>query len=274
MNNSNNITILQKAGVFALATLGILALAATWFMYKTFSHQDTRTFTVQGKGEVEVKATKATVSAEIFAESKDTKDGGDAALKLTETSTKIFAELEKAGVKKEDIKTQNVSTNPKYDYCYNYVNNRYALPEYCKKDPNDQKVIGYTSTQSITVKITDNKSLVEKVLGLLPQLGARNTNGPAWEVDNKKAVQEAREKAVAEAKEKATSIAKSLGMSLGEVQYYAENQGGGGGPMPFMMKGLTSARAEMAPALMDISVPVSEGTDKVTVNVDITYELR
>jgi uncharacterized protein YggE len=147
---------------------------------------DCKSFSILGKGEVEVKATKATISADMVADSKETKDGGESVKMLTEMTTKVFAELEKLGVKKDDIKTQNVSTNPKYDYCYNYVNQRYNLPEYCKNNPNDPKIIGYTSTQSITVKIDDNKELVEKVLGLLPTLGIRNMNGPMWEVDNKK----------------------------------------------------------------------------------------
>jgi len=271
MNNIKEITLLQKAGIFTLITVGILALSAVWFMYKSFSQQDTRTFVVQGKGEVEVKATKATISADFVGESKNVKDGGEAVKNLADISTKVFAELEKAGVKKEDIKTQNVSTNPKYEYCYNYP--QASMPVYCKTNPNEPKIVGFTSTQNFTISIKDNKELVEKILGLMPSLGARNTNGPNWEVDNKAATQEAREKAVAEAKEKALGIAKSLGMTLGDVQYYNENTGGGN-PYPVMYNTM-SARADkamMAPEAA--SVPVSEGTDKVIVNVDITYELN
>jgi uncharacterized protein YggE len=268
----NNTTLLQKAGVFALGSVGVLALSGVWFIYKGISQSDERTFNVQGKGEIEVKATKATISADIVSDSKDMKDGGESVKNLSEMTKKIFAELKAAGVKEEDIKTQNVSTNPKYDYCYNYVNQRYNLPDYCKNNPNDPKIIGFTSSQTITVKIEDNKELVEKVLGLLPSLGARSVNGPAWEVDNKKAIQEARELAVKEAREKAEGIAKSLGMSLGEVKYYNESQGGNAPvPMMFAKDMAMSARVESAGA---VSIPVSEGTDKVTVNVDITYELR
>jgi uncharacterized protein YggE len=269
---NNNVTILQKAGVFALVCVGVLALSAVWFMYKSFSHQDAKSFTVQGKGEVEVKATKATISAELVADSKDVKDGGESVKMLTDMTKNVFAELEKMGVKTDDIKTQNVSTNPKYDYCYNYANQRYNLPEYCKNNPNDPKIIGFTSTQSITVKIEDNKELVEKVLGLLPTLGVRNMNGPMWEVDNKKAIQEARELAVKEAKEKAEGIARAIGKDLGDVTFYSENQGGGGAPIFFGKDMVMSARAEIAP--VSAPVPVSEGTDKVVVNVDISYELE
>lgn len=266
---NTNITILQKAGVFALVCLGLLALSAMWFMYKSFSHQDTKTFTVQGKGEVEVKANKATINAEFVADSKDTKNGSEATKMLSDNLTKAIAQLKEMGLGEDDIKTLNQSTNPKYDYCYNYVNQRYNLPEYCKNNPNDPKIIGHTSQQTLQIKIEDNKELVEKILGVLPSLGARTVNGPAWEVDNKKAIQEARELAVAEAKEKAEGIAKAIGKRLGDVTFYSENQGGGMPPVFYGRDMVMSAKVEMAPS----SVPVSEGTDKVVVNVDITYEL-
>lgn len=272
MNNQikqfSEISILQKAGVFTLITIGVLALSAVWFMYKSFAHQDVRTFAVQGKGEVEVQATKATINSDFLGEGKTSEE---AITKLSESSTKVFAELDRVGVKKEWIKTQNVSSNPKLEYCYNFSGGNY--PAWCKNNPSQSRTVGYEATQNFEIKINDNKELVEKLLGLLPTLGARNMNGPNWEVDNKKAIQEAREKAVTEAKEKAMGIAKSLGMSLGDVQYYSENQGGGGYPIVYAKGNMMSARAEMAPA-MDVSVPVSQGTDKVTVNVDITYELR
>lgn len=267
-------TLLQKSGVFALVCIGLLALSAVWFMYKSFSQQDTRTFAVAGKGEIDVQATKATITGEFIADSENRENASEAREKLTATTKNVFVELKKIGVEEKDIKTENVSTNAKYDYCYNYAQNtRIALPEYCKTNPNDPKVIGHTASQNFTISIKDNKELVEKVLGLLPSLGARNTYGPNWEVDNETAVQQARELAVQEAKAKAEGIAKSLGMRLGEVQYYSEDQGGGQ-PYPVMYAKdmAVSARAEMAPAYNP--VPVSEGTDKVVVNVNITYELR
>jgi uncharacterized protein YggE len=266
--NTKDITLLQKAGIFTLITVGILALSAVWFMYKSFAQQETRTFNVQGRGEVEVKATKATISADFVSEAKTAKLAIE---DLAKVSKGVFAELETAGVKKEDIKTASVSTNPKYDYCYNYTKTN--MPDYCMTNPNEGKIVGYTATQNFTVSIDDDKDLVEKVIGLMPSLGARNTYGPNWEVDNKAAIQEARELAVIEAREKAEGIAKSLGMDLGDVQYYSENQGGGV-PYPMMYGSVGSARAEMAPKAMDVSVPVSEGTDKVIVNVDITYRLE
>ncbi len=264
---NQELSLLQKAGVFALVCAGLLALSGVWYLYKSFSHQDVKTFAVQGKGEVNVQPTKATINADFIGEGA-TPD--EATKKLTEQTAKAFTELEKAGVQKENIKTQNVSSNPKYEYCYNYGGN---LPAWCKNNPSQNRVVGYEATQNFEVKISDNKDLVEKVLGLFPTLGARNMNGPNWEVDNKVATQQARELAVKEAREKAEGIAKSLGMTLGDVQYYFEDQGGQPYPMMYAKGMGMSARTEIAPA-MDSSVPVSAGTDKVVVNVNITYELK
>ncbi len=268
---TNDISILHKAGVFALVCAGVLALAGVWFMYKSFSHQDTKSFTVQGKGEVEVKATKATIVANFMTETKDPKNAKLAIDEMSVLAKKVYAELESIGVDKDDIKTGQFSQSEKYDYCYNYTNQRIALPEYCKTNPNEPKIIGYNVTQNFTITVNDDRELVEKLLGLLPSLGSKNLQGPNWEVDNKKAIQQARELAVKEAKEKAEGIASAIGMRLGEVQYYSENQGGGMPPAPYARDMMMSAKGESANF---VSVPVSEGTDKVVVNVDITYELK
>lgn len=263
------ITLLQKAGVFALACVGVLALSGVYFIFRSVSDQNMKTFNVAGKGEVEVQATKATVSADFTGEGATS----DVATKnLTDMSTKAFQALKDAGVKDADVKTQSVSVNPKYEYCYSYPAGSY--PVWCKGNPNQNRINGYEATQNFTVTITDNKELVSKILGLFPTLGARNVNGPNWEVDNDTATAQAREKAVADAKAKAESIAKSLGMTLGPVSSYSESTGGGY-PVPIMYSAKTmSVGSAIAPQAADMSVPVSQGTDKVTVDVNITYELR
>jgi uncharacterized protein YggE len=267
-----NLPILHKAGVFALVCVGILCLMGAYYLRESYIHQNARNFSVSGKGEVDVHATKATISADFVGEGA-TSD--EATTKLSELSKKTFDGLAQAEVSKDDIKTQSVSVNPKYEWCYSYPSGSY--PIWCKGNPNQNRITGYEATQNFTVTIKDDKSKVEKILGLFPTLGARNVNGPNWEVDNKAAINEARTKAVADAKAKAQAIADSLGMSLGDVTYYSEDQGGGYPTPIFYSKAgnMTSARAEMAPmAAMDASIPVSEGTDKVTVNVSVTYELR
>ncbi len=263
----NNYTIiLQKAGVFALVAIGLLAVSGVYSIFKIGNISDKKFFAVQGKGEVEVKATKASISADFVSKDKDQKVAGDG---LSKISDKVFAELEKAGVKKEWIKTQNVSLNPDYEYCYSYGA---AMPVWCNRNPNANRVSGYTATQNFTISIDNDKALVEKILGLLPSLGVQNMNGPNFTVDNKAATQEARVKAVAEAKEKAEGIAKSLGMRLGEVQSYTENTGGGNyPPVMYAKAAMLDQSVSSAPAS---PVQISEGTDKVTVTVDISYELR
>jgi uncharacterized protein YggE len=265
-----NLTLLQKAGVFALVCAGVLALSGVWYILKSGADQDKKTFAVQGKGEVDVIANKATINTSFVGEGKTPEE---ASQKLTDQANKAFAELEKVGAKKETIKTKDFSSNPKYEYCYSFAAGQY--PDWCKNNPNQNRIVGYEATENLEVKISDDKALVEKVLGMFATLGARNVNGPNWEVDNDAAIAAARELAVKEARTKAESIAKSLGMRLGKVQYYSEDQVGAPMPVYFGKGGaIMSARAEMAPAAMDMAIPVSQGTDKAVVNVNITYELQ
>jgi uncharacterized protein YggE len=111
---------------------------------------------------------------------------------------------------------------------------------------------------------------LEKVSGLLPGLGAKYTNGPNLIVDSKDATNQARAAAIVDARAKAEVTAKALGKTLGDMMYYSESNGDL--PIPYMM----SARAEVAGKAMDAAAPMSVelGTDKVSIVVNITYELK
>jgi uncharacterized protein len=258
--------LLYKSGVFALVCIGLAALAAVYMIFTSRNDMNKKTLPSQGKGEVTVVANKAKITSNFEFEGKT----ADESIKLLAAKmNEVKIALDREGIKDTDRKTQSVSTNPKYEQC-DYTSSR---PNPCFANP---KIIGYTSGQTLEVyfDVKDgDKSKVEKVLGLMPSLGAKSSNGPDFVVDNKEATKQARELAVKDAKEKAETVAKALGMRLGDVMYYSENNGGGY-PMP-----MYSSRAEMKAmvamdAAMPVSVPVEAGSDKVTVTVDITYELE
>lgn len=264
---------LYKSGVFALASIGLLAIAAIFFMMKVNSDSNSKTFNVHGEGEVKVVANKASISATFYSEGKDQKSTTDA---LAAQSEKMFSALDGLmafKVERKDVKTESVNLQPKYEACdVNYMSARPTPP--CASNP---KIIGYTATQYVMISLEKGVDGVEvadkagKITAVLADLGARDVNGPNWEVDNKSAIAEARELATADAREKAKSIAKSLGMRLGDVVYYNENTGGGQ-PMPYMAKAMTVDAVAGGNAAE--AVQVSAGEDTVTVSVDITYELK
>lgn len=256
-------SLLYKAGVFALVAIGVLALAAIWIMVDQNSRQNSQQLPVEGKAEVSVVPNKATLSVTFEEEGKTQEEATN---KLSQKLSNLTATLDKEDVKSEDRKTENLSVNPKYEQCVYNPN----MPTPCPSDP---KIIGYVANQTMTVKMkieNGDKSKLEKLSGLIPAIGAKYTNGPSLEVDNKEAVNQARAEAIKDAQAKAEITAKALGMRLGKMLYYSENNGAV--PMPYY-----SARAEVAMDMKMVGsapVPVELGSDKVTVSVNITYELK
>jgi uncharacterized protein YggE len=256
-------SLLYKAGVFALLAIGVLALAAIWIMFSQNNQSNSRQLPVEGKAEVSVVPNKATLSVTFEEEGKTQQEASD---KLAQKLTNLSTTLDKEGVKIEDRKTENLSVAPKYEQCiYNPVS-----PTPCPAEP---KIIGYTANQTMTIKMkieNGDKSKLEKLSGLIPAIGAKYTNGPSLEVDNKEAVNQARAEAIADAKAKAEATAKALGLRLGKIMYYSENSGGS--PMPYY-----SARAEMVTDMkLQAAAPVQVelGTDKVSMTVSVTYEVE
>lgn len=254
-------SLLYKSGVFALLAIGVLALAAIWVMVDQNSRQNTQQLPVEGKAEVSVVPNKATISFTFEEEGKTQQEASD---KLAQKLANLSTTLDKEEVKKEDRQTENSSISPKYEQCV------YTPERPCPADP---KIIGYTASQAMTVKLkieNGDKSKLEKLTGLIPSLGAKYTNGPNLEVDNKEALNQARAEAIADAKVKAEVTAKALGMRLGKILYYSESNGGGN-PMPYY-----AARADVAMEMKTAAapVPVELGTDKVSLTVQITYELK
>lgn len=269
MNNNN---LLQNMGAFALGAFGLLALVGVWFMYKTYYKTEVRNFNVQGTGEVSVVPTKGTISATFKQEAGTQKEANDLLAKNLQDAYKEFDNLK---IDRKNIKTESTQLNPKYEYCYNYPD-RSTWPEYCKKNPSGEKIIGYIASQNLTFKL-DKKEVLEQLIGVLAGLKAKDVYGPNWELsdsDEENAKNEARKMAVEQAKKKAETIVNALGQSLGKVVSYNENFGGGGYPIMYAKTEMMAARNQSADIAPAAPIPVSQGENKVTINVDITYEIR
>lgn len=254
-------SLLYKAGVFALIAIGILALAYLWVLIDQNSRQNTQQLPVEGKAEVSVVPNKAILSFTFEEEGKTQQEASNT---LAQKLANLSATLDKEEIKKEDRKTENLSVSPKYEQCV------YVPERPCPAEP---KIIGYTASQTMTVKLkieNGDKSKLEKLTGLIPALGAKYTNGPNLEVDNKEALNQARQEAIADAKAKAEVTAQALDMRLGKMLYYSESNGGG---MPVPMYSARAVTMEMK-AQDAAPVPVELGTDKVSLTVQITYELK
>jgi hypothetical protein len=162
----------------------------------------------------------------------------------------VLAALKRAGVADRDIQTSNIGLNPEYRY-----------PE--NQSP---QLVGYTASNSVTVRFRDIRNS-GKILDALVSEGANQINGPTLIVDKPEAaLDEARAKAVASARARAELYARSLGMHVARVVSVSESESYPA-PPPVPMY----ARAEAAGAPATKIVP---GEQKLQVNLAMVFELQ
>lgn len=191
--------------------------------------------TVTGLGTVKSTPDEAEISLGVETEAATAKDA------LAENSARmerLLAALRGAGVKKEDIRTQEVSLYPRYE-----------------ED-------GFTARNSVLVKIRD-LDRAGAILELAARSGANQTFGPSMSVSNREALEsKALTAAVRNARTKAEALAEAAGVGLGRVTAIVE--GSSGGPEPYALE----ARAADKP------VPIEPGTEKIQATVTITFAIE
>lgn len=170
---------------------------------------------------------------------------------LAKQANAVIDAVEKIGINKQDIATQNFSVQPAYNY-----------------DNGKQTLKGYEGSQQldITVRETDKAG---DVIARATQAGANQIGGVSFKNDDPETAQlSAEQDAITNARTKAEALAKSLGVRLGKVKNYNAQQNYGG-PMPYAME----AKAMGGDA--SVTPPqLPAGTQESTITVTVTYELR
>ncbi|MEK9180112.1 MAG: SIMPL domain-containing protein [Patescibacteria group bacterium] len=170
-----------------------------------------------------------------------------------EKMSAVIEFLKSSGVDPKDIKTTSYNLSPDYRYDENIRRNF---------------IVGYTLSQTVTVKVREMGKIADIVAGLTP-LGVNQIGGINFTIDDQEAyLSGAREEAFDKAREKAKSIARASGVRLGRVVNVSES--GGYPPIPYYAKGLEAGFGGDA-----VAAPTIEpGSQEVQVSVSITYELR
>jgi uncharacterized protein YggE len=205
-----------------------------------------RNITITGEGKVTAIPDIANVSLGLSTEKKTVAEA------QTENSTvfnNLINKLTALGIAKEDIRTANYYINPAYDY------------------PDNKQVLrGYVVSQNADIKIRQTDK-VAAVLQLAGELNLNQIGGLTFTIDDPEVYnQQAREKALAQAKDKAEALAKVMGVKLGKIINFSENENyvppvytmydkaagiGGGGPAP----------------------AIEAGSQDISIMATITYEL-
>ncbi|PIR46306.1 MAG: hypothetical protein COV07_04385 [Candidatus Vogelbacteria bacterium CG10_big_fil_rev_8_21_14_0_10_45_14] len=226
-----------------------------------------RSFSVSGEGKITTIPDVARTSAGILVEGG--KDLGALQESASKKSRDLVAFLKKEGVDAKDIKTEQYSVEPRYQY--------FSCGVRVYSDGGDVKpcpppeIVGYTIRQSVSIKIRDFEKIGAIMAGVVDN-GANTISGISFTVDEPAIVEaEARAEAIEMAKEKAEAVSKAGGFSLGKLLAIEE-----GGSMPIY-------RTYAMPESMDMAMGVSSqksapaieaGSQDVTVNVILRYEIK
>lgn len=245
-------SILKLAGALALLILCVFLVAKT---INTFAERDyigkavrdRDTITINGMGKVTATPDLARVTLGVYSDGVTV-----AAVQQSNTSkmNAIIAAMKELGIKDADIQTSNYSLQPKIDWS----NDR-------------QRVIGYTLSQTVTLKVRDLAN-VGDVLDKATSLGANDVNGVQFTIDDPTSLQdEARIKAINEAKKKAEALASATGLHIVKVVSFSESTPGV--PMPIMYD---AREANLAPQAANTQIEA--GSLDVNTNVSVTFEVR
>lgn len=254
--------IFALVGVMIIVAL--LAYTYTTVKQSRYMYQGPTTISVIGTGEV--SATPDIASFSFSLEAKEA-DAQTAQNKVTEQMSSIVAFLKEQGVEEKDIKTQNHSLSPWYDYSETQPCTQWGCP------PRSEPTIkGYQVNEYVTVKVRDTNTVGEILAGVGDK-GAMNVSGLSFTIDDDdKYTAQARELAIADAKAKAQVLAKSLGVKIVRMNGYWEEQGGM--PMPYGRGGeVYDMKAESSVAA-SAPIQIQTGENMFKTQVNISYEIK
>jgi uncharacterized protein YggE len=207
-----------------------------------------RTIALIGIGEVRAKPDMAMVTVGV------TKRAATAREALTENNIAMLAVinlLKQLGIKEEDIQTSGFSVSPAYQY-----DNQNQQPP---------KIIGYDVSNQLTViirKLEDLGSILDQVVSK----GSNQVYGIGFSIADPKPLEDAaRRLAISDATRKARLYAESAGVSLGQIVSILEHMQTP--PVPLYGK---VQRMEA----QDASVPVAEGQQVISAQVNVSWEIR
>lgn len=255
MVETNDKKCLWREPKYILILLGILLLAGiviVAILRDRIVNQPNWQVSVTGRGIVSYEPDVAIITMGVQVDKVNKAD--QALTQLNEKINNVIKAVEEVGVTKENIKTQNYSLYPQYDWINNV-----------------QTPGGYTASQLLMVKVTNlsvNKDLVSQVIAAATKAGVNQIQGVSFDSSNIEDLkQEARLKAIADAKNKAGSIASNLGVRLGKVIGWWEN--------PVTLPGMPYYNEMGGYGGGGNSTPsVPSGNQEIIMDVSINYEVK
>ncbi len=231
-------------------TFAVVAIAATLTAASPALSEEARMprlISLSGHGEVKSAPDMAFVTTGVLSQGAT---AAEALAANTKAMNALFAALKDSGISEKDVQTSNFMVQPRYNF----------------QDGKAPELVGYDVSNNVTVtlrKIGDLGTLLDKLV----QAGSNQINGIGFEVSQPEAaLDEARKLATVDATRKAKVYAEAMGVALGPVMSISEGISHQP-PMPFV-RGKAMMDAASAP------VPVAAGEQSLTVDVNITWEIK
>lgn len=300
---------MKITGLMLLAILCLFTFVKTINEVKTYNtigepYPNQNQITVNGHAEVAVKRDTSKLS---FSSQGEGKTASDAQTKAAEANNKAIAFLKSKGVPEADITTQSFNTYPKYDQkvkpCVistpdapvsarassdsehptgaNFAAGMTASAPAAKPavapiapcNSYESVISGYQTTQTIDIIIRGvdkNPSLTSEIIDGLGVAGVQVGSLQIGIDDTKELKNQARLEAIVNARMEAQKVAKSLGVRLGKVTSYYDNNMYGDPAMEMDMR----ASAAYAPGAKTVAPMVPTGETKIEADVSVTFEIR
>ena len=234
------------------STLGLLLsflfLVGTIQPLRAEENSKDRTIRVTGEGKVTAVPDQAEINVTVEEEGVDLSTVSASA---QDKMQKVMRTLKTSGIGDKDIQTTSYNIQPRMKY-----------------DKGESKRTGYTVSNSLKVvvkKIGD----AGKILDAVANDGVSRVDGPSFGFSDPEKLQiDALKAAVRDAQAKAEALAQASGADLGKV--FSINQTGSNMPSP---RPLYNARMMGGVAAAN-EVPIAEGQNEVTAEVEVVYSLK
>ena len=185
-------------GVF----LFLVVIAVFWYV-SAYSRSvvPERSFAVSGEGKVVAVPDVAQLSVGVLTEGG--KDLPALQKQNTDKINRIISYLKEQKIDEKDIKTEYYNISPRYSnvFCPPVILETY--PEIIRPCPSSAEIIGYSISQTISVKVRDLSKAGDILSGSVER-GANNVSGPNFTIDDLVGLEtDASEEGINEAREMA-----------------------------------------------------------------------
>jgi uncharacterized protein YggE len=196
-------------------------------------------FSAQGEAKLAVIPDQAVINLGVSSTKTTVKAAQDEVNQIINTLQDSLFQL---NIEKKNVKTQNYSLYPSYDYT-----------------TGTQRITGYSVNSTLEVTVTDF-SLLNQIIDLATNGGINQISNINFTLSDTKTAElktQARQIAIEQAKNNAQDLAKLTGINLGQIINVTENQSGGYAPTPMPVNYKLLSSVEPA---SDTSVQAGETT--------------